>query len=143
MTMGTPIPPIIEPPPVDAGDACSICWGVGKPFGDLETPSVVVIDISGINKGVGWTPAYGEPTKGRYALGQTILGACQWIHHIDNVLIEFRFDAFDTFLNVTTDKGFFCLIHASGPPCQLEVENLLSVIFTGGTAVITIPEINE
>ena len=68
--MGTPIDPY-EP-----GDPCSICWGAGKPFGDVETPLRVLMKISGVKPGAMYESFGSPPLNGSFLLQQT--SPCRW-----------------------------------------------------------------
>lgn len=50
-TMGTPLTPN-EP-----GNTCSICWGVGKTFGNGPTPTVVELRLTSLLPGEFWDQA--------------------------------------------------------------------------------------
>jgi hypothetical protein len=69
--MGTPIIPPIDPPDVPEGDD-GLCWGLGQPFGDGPTPSIIYAKFSGILKGPNWVAARGEPLNGTYQLNQRL-----------------------------------------------------------------------
>lgn len=62
--MGTAID---EVPP---GVTCPICWGAGKPFGDVGTPGIVTLTFSGIEAGSGQPAGWPPPPNGSYELSQ-------------------------------------------------------------------------
>lgn len=63
-------------PPLGPGDPCGICWGSGKPFGDVETPDRILVHISGLGKSGDWTASLGEPIDGKFFLDQNPAAAC-------------------------------------------------------------------
>jgi len=77
--MGTIIPPPPIIPPVPPGDKCLYCWGVGKYFGDIPTPSKVYVNIEGVEKGPLWTAGKGEPFSGTFELEQNPIWPCRFI----------------------------------------------------------------
>jgi hypothetical protein len=90
---------------------CSNCWGSGKTFGDVPTPSQVEVTVYGIEKGSSWLPGDPEPPNGSYTFDQDVLYPCRfnwsdgtWLMHwwayktggsvftIELIGIEFAFD---------------------------------------------------
>lgn len=138
--MGTRVPPKIVVPPVAAGDACLICWGVGKPFGDGFTPIQIQATFSGINKGPNWTAPNGDPFDGVFMLDQNGTFPCLYelTDGIFFMSVEFRADdvlafVFDNLL-VRHFRG------TSATECSLAVVSDEDNFFTGGSVVFDIPE---
>jgi len=48
--MGTPLPPN------KPGNLCSYCWGIGKKFGDTQTPYVLRVQLFDLQPGEFWDP---------------------------------------------------------------------------------------
>ena len=90
---------------------CANCWGSGKTFGDVPTPSQVSVTLYGIEKGSNWMPVDPEPPNGTYTFDQDILYPCRfncsdgiWLMHwwaykiggsvftIELIGIEFAFE---------------------------------------------------
>lgn len=139
--MGIRIPPPIVVPPADAGDACSICWGVGKDFGDGDTPDHIWVNFSGINKGPNWTAPNGDPLDGFFMLDQNISFPCLFeaTAGIFFMSVDFRPDdvlvfAFDNLL-VDHFRG------TSDDKCEIFVLSVEDNKFTAGSALIIIPEV--
>ena len=76
--MGTIIPPPPIIPPVPPGNHCSHCWGVGKHFGDIPTPSKIYVNIEGVEKGPLWNSYDGEPFSGTFELEQNPIWPCRY-----------------------------------------------------------------
>ena len=57
---------------------CSNCWGPGKTFGDIPTPSETQLSLYGIEKGNDWNPGDPEPPNGTYTLSQDPLNPCRF-----------------------------------------------------------------
>ncbi len=138
--MAKPIPPLVAPRPVPAGDPAGVCWGPGKPFGDLETPESVVIVFSGILKGPNWYVGAGDPPNGTYELPQDP-GTSQIFELIDVMSIFVGFGLFQTDVRgkvVATDDDFFDASIID--QCVIKFSNDEDDIFTAGTAYIYIPK---
>ncbi len=71
----------------EAGDDCNICWGVGKPFGDIPTPKEVTATFEGvISCNAGWVP------DGPYTLEQLDAAPCRWEYEVtDEIKIVYSF----------------------------------------------------
>jgi hypothetical protein len=139
--MGTPIIPPVDPDPVDAGVDCVNCWGSGKSFGVDSTPESLVLTVSGMNKGPGWSSYYGDPPDGEYTIEQEAGLPCDY----EGVDGDFVFKVF--YLNTTSQAQIIyksiSLIFAttSNPVCALYMENVLTYIFVGGSMSISVPEV--
>lgn len=137
--MGTPIPVPDPPTPVPPGELCENCWGPGKEFGDIPTPSSLTCIIDGVVKGPLWVPADGEPPNDTYELPQDpeqfacifeILGAI-------NLSVQFSRTTTQVEGSITGRFGFFQ--GQSNAECVTVVRSIINQHFTGGTATIILP----
>lgn len=140
--MGIPIPPIFVPPVAVAGNSCPICWGSGKPFGDGPTPEKIYITFSGINKGPNWTSHNGEPKNESYELGQVGVLPCTFsvLDAPIGIKVEFRAGQTEIFFEDLGISIYFSAV--VGASCQTFIFNEEADIFTGGSCVLYIPEVN-
>lgn len=138
--MGTPIPPIVEPPPVGPGDLCSNCWGPGKPFGDGDTPLSLFINVSGMNEGPGWNPGFGDPPAGPYELFQNLAAACEFLTEEDDWRFRVVFLPSTTQSNIVFLPGTVIFATTPNPACSLSLLNVLTDIFVDGSMVISFGE---
>lgn len=139
--MGFRIPPPPTPNPVPAGNACTNCWGSGKPFGDGSTPDQIVVSVSGIVHGPNWIPANGEAPEGEFVADQLPGTPCQYLYNPGA-----GFDIEIKFLVATTTASIFIpfgIIYFSGVVgvCETFLENTENDRFTGGSVKITIPKV--
>ncbi len=70
--MGNPLDP--ESGEYEFGINCPNCWGLGKPFGDTDTPQYVKVVFSGIEAGAPLAAIW----KGTYLLKQKAPAGCIW-----------------------------------------------------------------
>ncbi len=70
--MGTPLPPNVD------GDPCTICWGVGKPFGAIATPQFVEIQLSAMSPGEFFIAGDDSLLLTPHLLRQDLAEACSW-----------------------------------------------------------------
>lgn len=139
-----PPPPIIPPdlPPVPAGDACTVCWGDGKPFGVGETPESVTVVIQNIEKGPGWMAGDGEPPNGTFLLTQNVGVACRFDFEDGSFVMQYLslvgFGAFVVINKPNTITSFL----DTGIACQTFFVNTITGKFINGTATIFIPPIS-
>jgi len=89
--MGTPID--IEGDYTE-GNACTICWGPGKTFGDVPTPKFLCLNVSGIEKCPG---APVDPPNGYWVLEQRADFSCMWERTLGPYYIAWWFEAALTF----------------------------------------------
>jgi len=126
--------------PVVAGDDCSVCWGVDKPFGSGATPSELVIVFEGVEKGPDWEVSDGEPFNGVFHLEQSLLFPCEFFYsNVGVAEILLRFYGGSTALSF---KREIDVVYFGGTflyNCQTVFGNQLNSEFTGGTAVIRFP----
>lgn len=138
--MGTRIPEIVPTPPVPPGEPCPFCWGEDKEFGNVPTPSTVSINFSGISKGPNWQAADGEPPEGDFDVPQNVEeGPCNF-HIRTDIDIELNYAPTSTLLfgSKVGGFGFFFSIHEE--ECINVLSSSLDDHFSGGTAVVTLPE---
>lgn len=137
--MGTPIPPPAPTPPVAPGFDCIFCWGPGKTFGDVETPSSIDIEFDGIAPGPNWGPADGDPPEGKFTLPQFAEGLPCLYEDADTLDISVGFLEASTSVQASKVGGnaFFSTVDSDA--CVTVLANDLDDHFTGGTATITIP----
>lgn len=138
--MGTLIPQPIIPDPVAAGNDCTICWGLDKPFGNGNTPESIVVNFSGIQKGPTWGVSDDLPINGKFTLTQIVdpkeyqlvdsgIGFAV-IFLVDSTRIILRKIGFyDIFNGVTINA------------CETLVYNYLNTRYINGSCLITIPEV--
>lgn len=139
-----PPPPVIPPdlPPVPAGNACSVCWGNGKPFGVGETPVSITVVFQNIEKGPDWHPFFGEPLNGTFLLAQFFIVPCIFNLIDDDFTVGVDFDPRITFISLFRVGVVVPYFEATGIPCQTFFENTVDSFFTGGTATVFIPPIS-
>ncbi len=140
--MGTPIPPPIIVPPADPGGACGNCWGVGKIFGDGDTPDEIWLNFSGINKGPNWVIADGDPIEGLFQLLQVMIAPCSYLATEIDWLIDCTFESDDTTVGVLAATGPIVFQAFGNEACEVFVENKTDDHFTGGSCLLIIPEVN-
>ena len=68
---------VIYPDGYESGNACVKCWGVGKKFGDVDTPKFIYAYFYGIEKSLNWLPWMGQPGNGWYKMEQQV-NPCIW-----------------------------------------------------------------
>ena len=129
------------PDPVEAGDDFITCWGFGKPFGDGDTPDQIILSVSGVNKGPGWLPSDPDPINGVFTLLQ-IFGSPGLFRFIGGDVVAFVLWTVSQSVCVVSDLAFVNTFSGGEAiPCLVDFENALTDKFVGGTAVVTIPEI--
>ncbi|KKM95340.1 hypothetical protein LCGC14_1189130 [marine sediment metagenome] len=129
--------PFVKIDPAAEGVNCALCYGIGKPFGNIVTPERITVVFTGIQRGPGWLPGDPEPPNGSYRLNQVapctfqFVGA-NWITAIswtvDRTTVELLNPLFTAFSSQPTLN------------CQTFVPNELSgpaVDFINGTATIS------
>lgn len=139
---GTPGPEPPGPPPLDpvpAGNACTVCWGNGRPYGVGETPITVTVVIEGIEKTPTWIPPIGDPPDGVFELTQNIFQACTYEFNDINFDMDLIFTPGDATFIVRQAGGPVRSFFATGSVCATFFENEETFAFIGGTATIFIP----
>jgi len=138
--MGTRIPPPIVVPTTDAGPSCSLCWGSGKPFGDIDTPDEIVVTISGVNKGPGWITPDGEPIDGEFTLPQSGINNCLFRLVDGDDIITIFWEGVGS--SCTVIRSGIGLIFSGGAPeqCLTEFFNADLLNFVGGSAFVHFAE---
>lgn len=139
--MGTIIPPPYEPPPVAAGVACALCWGIGRPLGPGSTPQFIFVQLSGINKGPDWFAALGEPMSGDFELEQVAGFPCDYILVVGPNTIRVSFRSPKTDVLVEAGGSIDMLNGDSDDLCGLFVLNTTSGFFIGGSCLIYLGEV--
>jgi len=139
--MGTIIPPPISPPPVVAGDRCPTCWGVGKTFGDTDTPKYIQFQVSGINKGPNWIEGHGEPPEGTFMLIQDQSDACYYRDVFDGTTYEWFWRGVETFARIEQPCEVYSFFADLSEKCSLRIENQLVSRFIGGSILVTLPAV--
>lgn len=86
--MGTPIDKSPD------GMPCTVCWGIGKPFGDIPTPAIMTAVFTGISKGDLWVAGDPEPIQGAFEMSQ--YASCQWLYSVDGLNVFLTFDLSDS-----------------------------------------------
>lgn len=138
--MGTIIPPPAGPPPPQPpGLACVNCWGPGKPFGDGDTPEVIFVSISGVEKGPTWDPGDGEPVNGDFIVPQFMVG-CAYVLFDPDFRVQVLYDVGDTNIGVINEMGKNGFTAHVATPCVTVADNENLGDFVNGSMVITIPE---
>ena len=140
--MGTPIVPPVRPDPVPAGDLCTRCWGIGKALGTDETPSKVTATFFDMRKADNWIAGYGEPLDGDFILEQHSAIPCKWRLIATPMYVIWDVSGSVSSLLVVNIEGYACF-SGSDDQCELLIMNQLDNRFTGGSCLITIPEIEE
>lgn len=130
--MGTPlIPP-------EAGDACALCWGLpGSEFGAGDTPLQITLSISGVQKGSGWAPFFGEPINGTFLLIQS--NDCVWAWDGSSIVF-WQFVGSFTSCNARSLTGFMSYTNSLVGQCLTTMPNAFtdpSGAFFGGTGTIS------
>jgi hypothetical protein len=140
--MGTPIIPPVDADPVPAGELCTQCWGIGEKFGNIETPSSVVATIFGMEKADNWREGQGEPLDGDYTLEQRDGDPCIFDMDNDSGGIVWSVYGSQTYVFATNIENYSCF-SGGADECELLIMNGFDNRFTGGSCLITIPEIEE
>lgn len=141
--MGEPIvPPEDEPPfgPVPSGPACANCWGIGKPFGNVDTPASIRVKISGVNKGPNWFPPLPKNPNATFVLTQIIGIPCAYRFTVAAVTVQVVFNAGNTSIGGLLFPSGVTFFSGVVGPCETEIDNAENNHFVGGSAVITIPD---
>jgi hypothetical protein len=129
--MGTPVPPL----PV--GRRCDICWGPGLRFGDVPTPGVLVMTVSGIGKTAFWEVSDGEPVDGTFEVPQDLLVPCFWLLRIGLFRIHLLFQDEESEVRANNAEGSFCFFQRSDDKCVSEyLDNVPNPAFEGGSIIV-------
>jgi len=115
--MGTPLPRNV------LGNPCSVCWGVGKPFGEGETPKVLCMKLIGIKPGDDWDQDHEQLLLTPHFLEQ-IITPCDW--DIDDGIFRWRwaFSATHTTGHVFRKSDSLTVFYQSYPPsCMTKLYN--------------------
>jgi hypothetical protein len=81
----------------ESGAACTVCWGIGKPFGSGATPKWIHAIVSGVIRNAGNPPTWPPAPNGTFHLLQT--GVCRlsvvsglWTYNLywDNLYSDFN-----------------------------------------------------
>jgi len=78
------------------GNACAICWGNGKTFGDVPTPERIEMTGSGF-------AGVFAVCNDTFIADQTALNACRYEFHIGTVNGTLIFSAIDTYFELSVD----------------------------------------
>jgi len=101
--MGTPLPPN------ENGQPCINCWGLGKDFGDFNTPLVLPVTFCDLQPGEFWIPEdEALLLQTHYAIQQ--FQPCLWTVVFGGYSINIAFSAFESqllFVNISTGKPVF------------------------------------
>lgn len=128
--------------PVAAGDPCSVCWGLNKPFGSGDTPESFEITFENIEKGPDWNPSLGEPIDGTFEVTQDVISPCIFRGDVvggGGILIVFGES--ETTVIAFTIPGNSSFVGNTGPCIMVVGNNVISTSFEGGTAVMRFPDI--
>ena len=140
--MGTPIIPPVDPDPSPASTKCVECWGVGKDFGNLETPIYMQVTFAGMQKGQNWIAAAGEPSDGTLRLRQSPFVPCLWTLVVgDNEYALYLFSA-ETKVRIIRNGLFNSYMLVSSEGCSSFLVNDVDNYFKDGTVEIVVPEIS-
>jgi hypothetical protein len=139
--MGTRIPPPIVVEPADAGDACSVCWGFGKDFGDGDTPDHIVVNFSGIQKADDWREIDGDPLDGIFILDQDENAPCFFLTVVDDVTIFVQYSNGNTEIDAEHFLVGPKFTASIDEECLIFVPNDLTTRFENGSCLIIIPEV--
>lgn len=139
--MGNQIPLPVSVAPVPAGDDETVCWGVGKAFGNLPTPSQLILRVSGVIKSDLWQASDGDPQNGEYLLQQDPGFSGQFEVDEGGLSAAVIFFAGFTFIVAlsTTRIAFFDYFDVQ--ECASFVNNGIENPFKGGSARIWIPKV--
>lgn len=132
-TMGTPIPPILQPKP---GVLCENCWGIDKDFGVGPTPDIVRVQIEGVEKDVGWLPGDGEPPNDTFTWIQQEGAPCQFDDDLPIPLAGITFTDNNTLVGASSSTGVLAFSGQTLSKCQVTIDNGLSGKFHLGTATL-------
>ena len=142
--MGIKIPPpwIYPPPPdpVPPGDPCTNCWGTGKTFGDGDTPSKIQVTFAGIRKGPNWTSGCQDPFAGTLDVEQ-YPGGCSFSGWFAGFIFELQWSPVATYILLIDSDSNRHFEHNFYEACSLFVPNDLDDIYSGGSALIVLPEV--
>jgi len=132
--MGIIIPPYIE------GDACSICWGVGKTFGSNAPPRFIICTIAGVAKTASWVEIAGEENNGTFRLEQVSGDGCKYFtgqagtHSISLFFLNNR-----TLIYQASSTSYMCFKSDQLISCMKSGVSDFDNWFTGGTFALSIP----
>lgn len=142
----------------DAGELCNNCWGEEGVFGQ-ETPSSIIVTVSGIQKTALWTSANGEPPDGDYELTQlncesSNVSACGFTYSgdfhcpgggTDKTRLFYGFASTSTTGQCVSDKGFVAFTTSGTTVSEcvttLDVNGLDTnpfAVFNGGSMTVNI-----
>lgn len=139
--MGIIIHPPDVPPPVGVGVGCSNCWGVGKTFGDGDTPDSITAIFSGVQQAPGWVPTDGPGIDGIFVLDQVGGQPCLYRFSGPDYLIEIQFGAFETNVNAIWQAIITPFVCTDNTACEVFCPNQQTTPFKEGSCMIIIPEI--
>ena len=115
--MGTPLPPN-EP-----GNPCTVCWGVGKPFGEAPTPKTLEVRLTSLLPGELWEEELEQLLLTTHYLEQT-LSPCFWKIKDGEFTWSLSFDAGATIIQVIrtlqTGTVFASEVYEE---CVVDIEN--------------------
>lgn len=139
--MGTPIPEPIIVPPVPAGNDCTICWGIGKPYGDGDTPESIKVNFSGIAKADDWDSWMLDPFEGEFELDQFGIFPCHFRFTDAVWMVNVIFHTLSTEIVLEGRDGGFQFLSPNSSECATLVFNEREIRYVNGTCKILIPEI--
>ena len=90
--------PFLKINPPSPGSACSICFGIGKPFGNVVAPSYLACLVDGVTKGELWSAPDGEPANGTFKL--TSIAPCTWQYLTGQIEVTLIWSVLGTELTV-------------------------------------------
>lgn len=102
--------------PVDESEAgllCRICWGLGKPFGNVHTPKRLYMTASGFVPPV-------DGANGVFILTQDPVLPCYWDGPKGDYIGYFEFDAMNSLCEIK--KGAVSIFQAVDVPCTLSFD---------------------
>ena len=141
--MGTPIEPPLVIDPVSAGDPCKIGWGVGKKFGDDDTPESIAVNFSGMNSD-SIPPATMNFLNDAFVLHQKEFSPCVYDLLVSGYFFEIRWQASDSRCLLIADYGglgAILFVEFTTQVAQTEFSNQAVLNPLGGTAYVHIPEV--
>lgn len=115
--MGTPLP--ANPP----GITCTICWGIGKPFGNVFTPLFVKVSLSGLLPGEHWDSSLANKLALPATLEQVAI-PCDWNLNDGDFVWTFGYvPARSALLVIHTQTNSSVFGAAVAPACQTSLDN--------------------
>ncbi len=132
--MGTPID-IVSP-----GIPNLICWGSGKPFGDVYTPSILFVTFSDVELTASGLPFDESYVNQRFACTQVGLSGELWRWRAPEFRIDIRYSSTQSYVEFVYQVAGKHIFEAIGLTCVVLFNNIATGVLPdvgkNGTAVV-------